>query len=397
MKIRDRLPLLAVLCCFSALLLLPEVSAQAARDAMLLCAQTLIPSLFPFFVLSSLLIACGASELLSALLSPLMRPLFGLSGTGAAALALGLCGGYPVGARTAAELVENGALSQEEGERLLAFCNNAGPGFLLGVCGAGVFSSSRAGAALYLIHVAAALCAGLLTCRALPPVPHGTYPHKSAKAQHLSTAFPAAVQNALTGCLNVSAFVVFFTVLARLLLHFLPEAFASSLPCALLLGFLVLTSGVVSLPCSRAGFLACAALLGWGGMSVHCQTLSVLAATPLSARYYLKGKVLQALLSLLLALPPRCRFCFPDAHGSAPVMALATCETTSATASSKRCIYTALVTDVELCPSAFEMLNIGTFYLLATLAKLWRSLWSEIGGRPCAAMNCAMRWHRTSG
>ena len=279
MKIRDRLPLLAVLCCFSALLLLPEVSAQAARDAMLLCAQTLIPSLFPFFVLSSLLIACGASELLSALLSPLMRPLFGLSGTGAAALALGLCGGY------------------------LAFCNNAGPGFLLGVCGAGVFSSSRAGAALYLIHVAAALCAGLLICRALPPVPHGTYPHKSAKAQHLSTAFPAAVQNALTGCLNVSAFVVFFTVLARLLLHFLPEAFASSLPCALLLGFLELTSGVLSLSCSRAGFLSCAALLGWGGLSVHCQTLSVLAATPLSARYYLKGKVLQALLSLLLALP----------------------------------------------------------------------------------------------
>ena len=277
MKIRDRLPLLAVLCCFSALLLLPEVSAQAAQDAMLLCAQTLIPSLFPFFVLSSLLIACGASEL--------------------------LCGGYPVGARTAAELVENGALSQEEGERLLAFCNNAGPGFLLGVCGAGVFSSSRAGAALYLIHVAAALCAGLLICRALPPAPHGTYPHKSAKAQRFSTAFPTAVQNALTGCLNVSAFVVFFTVLARLLLHFLPVAFASSLPCALLLGFLELTSGVLALPCSRAGFLSCAALLGWGGLSVHCQTLSVLAASPLSARYYLKGKALQSLLSLLLALP----------------------------------------------------------------------------------------------
>ena len=236
MKIRDRLPLLAVLCCFSALLLLPEVSAQAARDAMLLCAQTLIPSLFPFFVLSSLLIACGASELLSALLSPLMRPLFGLSGTGAAALALGLCGGYPVGARTAAELVENGALSRDEGERLLAFCNNAGPGFLLGVCGAGVFSSSRAGAALYLIHLSSGSPPRLLICRALPPVPWNISAQK-AQAQHLSTAFPAAVQNALTGCLNVSAFVVFFTVLARLLLHFLPEAFASSLPCALLLGF----------------------------------------------------------------------------------------------------------------------------------------------------------------
>ena len=84
----------------------------------------------------------------ASLLSPLMRPLFSLSGAGASALALGLCGGYPVGARTAAALVENGSLPREEGERLLAFCNNAGPGFLLGVCGAGVFSSARARAAL---------------------------------------------------------------------------------------------------------------------------------------------------------------------------------------------------------------------------------------------------------
>ena len=116
MKIRDRLPLLAVLCCFSALLLLPEVSAQAARDAMLLCAQTLIPSLFPFFVLSSLLIACGASELLSALLSPLMRPLFGLSGAGAAALAgqnsLGGAVTVPLTPRALTERLRDGSLLQ---------------------------------------------------------------------------------------------------------------------------------------------------------------------------------------------------------------------------------------------------------------------------------------------
>ena len=303
MNLRNRFPLVAVLCCFSVLLLLPDVSAQAARDALALCAQTVIPSLFPFFVLSSLLIACGASELLSALLSPLMRPLFALSGAGAAALALGLCGGYPVGARTAAELVEGGALAKEEGERLLAFCNNAGPGFLLGICGAGIFSSSRAGAALYLIHIAAALLSGMLLCRALPPLPRSHAPRRALKRQHFSAVFPAAVQNALTGCLNVSAFVVFFTVLARLLLHFLPQSFTASLPCALALGALELTSGVLSLPCSRAGFLACAALLGWGGVSVHCQTLSVLSASPLTARYYFAGKILQAVLSPLLALP----------------------------------------------------------------------------------------------
>lgn len=304
MKLRKLAPPGALLLCLLALLLFPQDAAQSARGALTLCAQTVIPSLFPFFVLSSLLIACGASALLSALLAPLMRPLFGLSGAGAAALALGLCGGYPVGARTAAELVESGALSREEGERLLIFCNNAGPGFLLGICGGAVFASPRAGAALYLIHVASALFTGMLLTRCLPPL---SAPFSAGAAQHrsvsLSAALPAAVQGALAGILNVCAFVVFFTVCTRLLLRALPESFAFSLPCALLIGFFELTSGVTALPPTRAGFLACAALLAWGGLSVHCQTLSALSASALSARYYLRAKAAQTLLSVILSLP----------------------------------------------------------------------------------------------
>ena len=116
-------------------------------------------------------------------------------------------------------------------------------------CGAGVFSSARAGAALYLIHAAAAIFSGVLICRALPPVPYHKTRVQEGKRQRFSTVFPLAVQSALSGCLNVSAFVVFFTVLVRLLLHFLPPQFASSLLCSLLLGFLELTSGTLSLPC----------------------------------------------------------------------------------------------------------------------------------------------------
>ncbi len=103
--------------------------------------------------------------------------------------------------------------------------------------------------------------------------------------------------------MNVCAFVVFFTVCTRLLLRALPESFAFSLPCALLIGFFELTSGVTALPPTRAGFLACAALLAWGGLSVHCQTLSALSASALSARYYLRAKAAQALLSVILSLP----------------------------------------------------------------------------------------------
>ena len=151
----------------AALLLFPDVSAAAAREGVVLCLQTVLPSLFPFFVLSSLLVQSDVPRLLSRAMAGVMYPLFGVSGAGASALILGLLGGYPVGARTVAELYGRGEIAREEAEQLLAFCNNSGPGFFLGVCGTAVFGSARAGAYLYLIHVGAALVTGILLRRDL--------------------------------------------------------------------------------------------------------------------------------------------------------------------------------------------------------------------------------------
>ena len=122
----------------AALLFFPDVSAAAAREGVTLCLQTVLPSLFPFFVLSSLLVQSDVPRLLSRAMAGIMYPLFGVSGAGASALILGLLGGYPVGARTVAELYGRGEIAREEAEQLLAFCNNSGPGFFLGVCGTAV-------------------------------------------------------------------------------------------------------------------------------------------------------------------------------------------------------------------------------------------------------------------
>lgn len=77
------------------LFLFPEESVAAAREGISLCVDVLIPSLFPFFVLSSLLISTGLAGLCARPLESFMRPLFGVGGAGAAALSLGLIGGYP--------------------------------------------------------------------------------------------------------------------------------------------------------------------------------------------------------------------------------------------------------------------------------------------------------------
>lgn len=260
-----------------------ETAAQAVRDGVQLCLTSVIPALFPFFAASSLLVALGAAEAAGRVLARPFRQLFRCGGAGCAALLLGLVGGYPVGARTAAELVRRGELSPAEGARLLTFCNNAGPAFAIGVAGVSVFGSAQTGVWLYLLHCAAALLTGLLFCRR--PLPVTAMPKRPVPPRAgLTGQFLRAVEGAVSAMARVCGFVVFFLVLLRLAA-----------------GVLELTNGILRLTPDRRGFVTAAALLGWGGLSVRCQTAAVTAGSGISLRLYVPAKAVQAALSAGLA------------------------------------------------------------------------------------------------
>lgn len=275
------------------LLVQAQTAADAVREGIDLCLRAVIPSLFPFFAVSSLLVSLGAADGAGRVLARPFRRLFRCGGTGCAALLLGLIGGYPVGARTAAALVRQGALTPQEGGRLLTFCNNAGPAFAVGVAGVTVFSSGRIGVYLYLIHVTAALAAGLLLCRRGSP--SAAAPPPAPVRTGLAQRFLSAVTDAAAAMGRVCAFVVFFLVLLRL-----AETATGpwSAPAA---GFMELTNGILRLTPDRRGFVTAAALLGWGGLSVHCQTAAVTAGSGIPMGRYLPAKAVQAALSAGLA------------------------------------------------------------------------------------------------
>ena len=285
------LPILFALFFAAALLSRPETAALAVRNGLTLCARTVVPSLFPFFAVTAFLLRMGADTLLRPVFSPIMAPLFRLRGTCALPLLAGLTGGYPTGAKTAAELYEQGILTKGEAELLLGFCNNCGPGFLLGYAGTAVLGSSQAGMHLLAIHFAAAIATGMILCR-LPrksePVPlpctvpfHMLSPPK---------ALTAAVSSALTSTLGICAYVVLFQTAASLLPPLPP----------IILGGVEMVSGMAQLTPSVSGFIAAAGLAAWGGVSVHCQTMSVTGE--LSLRYHTAGKIIQTILSVFLAL-----------------------------------------------------------------------------------------------
>ena len=238
----------------------------------------------------------GFGELAAPWLAGLMEPLYRVPGAGSAALVLGLVGGYPIGASTAAQLCRAGLVSREEGERLLTFCNNSNPVFLISVLGVGVFGSVRTGIWLWLIHVLSALLTGLAfrghgkTAGRRPLTRPAAF-----RAVSLPMALVEAVESSLRGMLSVCAFVTFFYVLAR------PLAALGGRTGAALVGLVELFSLTPLLTADTWGFVLAAGMAGWGGFSVLCQTAAVLEGSGLSARYCLRGKAVQGLLSAILA------------------------------------------------------------------------------------------------
>lgn len=294
---RWQLPVCWGLCAVLVWFLADAAGVRAATEtALRLCAQSVIPALFPFLAVSSLLLSLGFGPLVAPHLAGLMEPLFRIPGAGSAALLLGLVGGYPIGARTTADLYRQGLLTQNEAERLLAFANNSNPVFLVSVLGAGIFGSVRIGVWLWLIHLLSALLTGLLFRG------RGTAPsHQRVTRQvpfHTASfpmAFVEAVRASLTGILSVCAFVTLFYVLAHPLTR-LGRPFGP-----LLVGLTELFSLTPLLTPDTFGFVLAAGISGWGGLSVLCQTVAVLDSSGLRLRNCLLGKACHGGLSALLA------------------------------------------------------------------------------------------------
>lgn len=267
-----------------------KTALEGARQGIELCLRTVIPSLFPFFLLSILLTSSFMGSSL-----PILRPLGRLCRVpiGAESLLVsGLLGGYPVGAQAIAEAYRAGQLQKTDAERLLAFCNNAGPAFLFGMVSS-MFPRKWIAWALWGTHIAGAVLAALLI------------PGDGAKSVTLSESRSVTLSASLNSALKVMAAVCGWVILFRVILAFLSRWFLWLLPAAAqvaVTGVLELSNGcceLLAVTDVRMRFCICAGMLSFGGLCVTMQTVSVTGE--LSLRHYFLGKGIQTTFSLALA------------------------------------------------------------------------------------------------
>ena len=236
------------------------------------CYQVIIPALFPFLVVSHLIMGSRLSLALEAPFSPVSRFLFRSGRQGGAIFSMAMIGGFPVGPKLLRGAVDRGELERGEARRLALFCVAPAPAFVITGVGGGMFHSMQLGAVLYLCSVLGAVLTGTTLSR-LGPKREKKGPAPAPRPRQFdpfSAVFVQAVSSSVQSLLSICGYVILFSALLQLLGGCLPLPAEGK---ALLSGLLEITSGCLTaaaLP-GRAGIYLAAFFLGFCGLSAVCQ------------------------------------------------------------------------------------------------------------------------------
>lgn len=286
-----------------------DVAIEYVERGLKLCARSLIPSLFPFMVASELVLRSGACEAFSVVLQKPFRFLFGIEKEGSSAFLLGIICGFPIGARTAVSLYEEGRISERTFCRLLNFSNVPSAAFVISAVGRALFCSRELGVVLYSVTLISAVCVGVIqniACKGKkrhgesgkPLCPKG----KSQTDVSAETLFSSSVTSAASSMLFVCGFVVFFSVLTGIIENILSCAGLPRPFLCVVVAFFEMSAGAVSAASLEQPLLAvliAAGAIGWSGLSVHSQIIGICARTGARFGRYFISKAVQALTNVV--------------------------------------------------------------------------------------------------
>lgn len=271
-------------------------------------------------------------SILGRYLNKIMKPLFNISGEGAFCFIMGIISGYPIGAKIASNFYENNICSKEECERLLSFTNNSGPLFIIGTVGISMYHSTTIGFLLFISHILSSITVGIIFKfwkKDNKNINNFKYSQSNKNIEsskdnklisfsNIGEILASSITNSLKTVVLIGGFIVIFSCIISILnsmniiftlsniLSPLFDLFNidSSFGSGLITGFLEITNGInqislISVKKLSINLLLTSFLLGFGGISILLQVLSITSKSKLSIKPYIYGKLLHGLISAL--------------------------------------------------------------------------------------------------
>ena len=271
--------------------------SHSVKSALLLLANVIIPSVFPFMILADLLYAYLDFSSLKHMNKSFYR-LFGVNPIGLYPFVLGALCGFPLGVKCVRDMYTGGTITKKEAELLIGFCNNTSPAFLIAGVGAGLRGSTSDGIILYFSMLLSAICTGAIFARRGTD----TYLQSSQIKPKCTYSLTASIKNAGLGTLNVCSYLTFFACVVGMLRGFIGESYTylALIPFIEIGSASSILSKTLLLP-KDVSLIITAFATGFSGISVHLQALSLLGDCDLCHKKYFIMKLVQGLICAFIS------------------------------------------------------------------------------------------------
>ncbi len=261
-----------------------------------LCVRSIIPSLLPFMIFSDMLLYSGIFEKIPRQIQKLFERTFKIRQNGLGAFLTGALCGFPLGIKYACDLYRNSKIDKNECQRLICFCNNTGPAFVIAGIGISIRGSALEGVLLYTIQIISAVLYGIISSRGQKISEKDTSPI----SQDSEYSIIESIKKSSLNMLYICALVMFFSIICGYVAILIPHPLVN----AVIASFLEVSNASLAcnmLPDKNLSFVLTAGAISFSGMSVHLQGEIFYQDIPISKGRYYCAKLLQSGLSMALA------------------------------------------------------------------------------------------------
>ncbi len=288
----------------------PEIFIKSVSFGIKLWAIVVLPSLLPFFFLTSLSSILGITELSVKFFKKPCEKLFRTSGISAYCFFMSAISGYPVGAKIIKDLYESGIIDEKESTKMSTFCSTSGPLFIIGSVGYGMFNDKSVGYIILLSHLLSAVFCGIIFGRIIKSE---IKPTVLIKKENEGNVLYSLVYSSVVSVAVVGGFISIFYMLADAVSYL-----KLLLPLQKLLGLILdettvngITLGLIE--CTKGCQILSTVknlklsvpfstfLISLGGLSVLFQSSSFLSSAKVNMKIFYLSKLMQAVISFCLA------------------------------------------------------------------------------------------------
>lgn len=291
---------------FFLILLFPKECVAGASKGLVLWFDVVLPTLLPFLILSNLLLATRAVDLISRVISPVFCRLFHVSNYGSFVVLTGFLCGYPMGSKLASDLLREQKISYQEAFYLLSFCNNTSPMFIISfLLLQNLKSPTLTIPSLLILMGSPILCSFLFRKISMPCRLKNKAPATKTDLGQIreSGLLDHCIMDGFETITKIGGYMMLFTILielGQLLPSLTPELYT------VLLSPLEMTTGIVSICQSSLSFprkyVLSLALTSFGGVCCLAQTKCMIQKSGLPITPYIIQKLITAGVTSLLAV-----------------------------------------------------------------------------------------------